>query len=68
MCNSAGHALSKMYIGCRPFKNFHSVETSDSFWKVMHFIIECVIIESFDCKPSHVSLNHLFQCFRSQLK
>lgn len=61
MCISAGHALSKMCIGGRPFKNFHSVEISDPFDKIMHFIMECIIIESFDCKPRHVSLNHLVQ-------
>lgn len=48
MCINAGHALSKIYIGGRPFKNFHSVEISDPFCKIKHLIMECVIIESFD--------------------
>ena len=55
MCISARHALSKtVYIGGRLFENFHWVEISDSFCKIMHFIIEGIIIESFICEPSHV--------------
>ena len=51
-----------------PFKNFHSVEVSDSFCKIMHFIIECITIKSFDCKSSHVSLSHLFQFFGAEVE